>query len=82
MPTYTFLNTETGEYFDLTMSMSQREDYVKNNPSHKQQLSSIRIGDPVTYGLYKTDNSFSNRLKEIKKNNYGSNIRTGNITEI
>jgi len=37
MPTYDFLNTETGEEFEKFMSMSAREQYLKDNP-HIQQV--------------------------------------------
>ena len=31
MPTYSFLNTETGEQFDSFMSIAAREDYLNDN---------------------------------------------------
>jgi hypothetical protein len=31
MPTYSFLNTETGEQFDSFMSIAAREDYLNEN---------------------------------------------------
>ena len=37
MPTYDFKNTETGEIFERIMSISAREEYLKENP-HIQQL--------------------------------------------
>lgn len=33
MPTYTFRNKDTGETFDQFMTMSSREQYMKDNPS-------------------------------------------------
>jgi hypothetical protein len=32
VPTYEFLNTETGEEFETLMKISEREEYLKNNP--------------------------------------------------
>lgn len=37
MPIYDFLNTETGEKFEKSMSITSREDYLKENP-HIQQV--------------------------------------------
>ena len=37
MPTYSFLNTETGEQFDSFMSIAAREDYLNEN-KHIQTL--------------------------------------------
>ena len=37
MPTYDFVNNETGEEFEEFMSMSAREQYLKDNP-HIQQI--------------------------------------------
>ena len=37
MPTYDFVNTETGEEFEQFMSISAREEFLKTNP-HIQQV--------------------------------------------
>ena len=68
MPTYTFLNTESGEVFTTIMSIAEREDYLKANPHIQQQLiSAPALGDSIRLGLKKPDNGFRDRLKEIKK---------------
>ena len=36
MPTYRFLNEKNGEEFDDFMSMSDKEEYLKDNPHFKQ----------------------------------------------
>jgi hypothetical protein len=36
MPTYDFENTETGEQFEKLISISGKEDYLKENPNIKQ----------------------------------------------
>ena len=36
MPTYDFVNTETGEEFEEFMSISAREQYLKDNPKIQQ----------------------------------------------
>lgn len=39
MPTYQFLNTETGEEFEALMKISERDEYLKSNP-HLQPIIS------------------------------------------
>lgn len=68
MPHYTFMNTETGEVFNVVMSMSDRDQYVIDNPHMQQQICSApSIGDSIRLGLKKPDSGFRDRLKEIKK---------------
>ncbi|CAB4140792.1 hypothetical protein UFOVP395_127 [uncultured Caudovirales phage] len=68
MPSYTFLNTQSGEVFTTIMSIAEREDYLKANPHIQQQLiSAPALGDSIRLGLKKPDNGFRDRLKEIKK---------------
>ena len=38
MPTYDFKNEETGETFEKIMSISAKEEYLKENPHIKQIL--------------------------------------------
>ena len=68
MPSYTFLNTESGEMVTTIMSIAEREEYLKANPHIQQQLiSAPALGDSIRLGLKKPDNGFRDRLKEIKK---------------
>jgi len=67
-PSYTFLNTDTGETFTEIMSISEREEYLKANPHINQQIvSAPSLADPIRLGLRKPDDGFRDRLKEIKK---------------
>lgn len=68
MPSYTFINNETGETFTTIMSMTEREEYLANNPNVQQQIvSAPALGDSIRLGLRKPDNGFRDRLREIKK---------------
>lgn len=68
MPTYTFVNTETGEQFTEIMSMQEREEFLRANPAIQQQIvSAPSLGDPIRLGLRKPDDGFRDRLKEIKR---------------
>lgn len=66
MPTYRFLNNQTGEEFEDFMSISSMEEYLKTNP-HITQLVN---GAPLIHsgrGMGKPDQGFRDLLKDIKK---------------
>ena len=68
MPTYTFINTETGDVVTEIMSIKEREKFLKKNPQYQQQIvSAPAIGDSIRMGLRKPDDGFRDRLREIKK---------------
>ena len=69
MPIYDFKNTETGEIEEnKIMSISQREQYLKDNPHMTPHIASAPpIGDPIKLGVTKTPDSFNDLLKTIKK---------------
>ena len=68
MPSYTFLNTTTGETFNEIMSISERENFLAQNPHVQQQIvSAPSLGDSIRMGLKKPDDGFRDRLREIKK---------------
>jgi hypothetical protein len=68
VPTYTFLNTNTGEQLTEIMSIAEREEYLASNPHIQQQIvSAPSLGDSIRLGLKKPDNGFRDRLREIKK---------------
>jgi len=77
LPNYTFQNNETGETYDLTLSMAEHDEYLANNPQVTQLIvSAPAIGDSVRLGLRKPDDSFRDVLRSIKKRNRGSNVNT------
>lgn len=39
MPTYEFINTETGEHFEQFMGISAKEEYLKENPHIQQTMT-------------------------------------------
>lgn len=66
MPTYKFLNTDTGEEFEDFMSISGLETYLTENP-HITQLVN---GAPMIVsgrGQSKPDSGFRDLLKDMKK---------------
>jgi hypothetical protein len=64
-PSYTFLDTNTNEYNQLSMTIAEREEYIKNNPHMQQQLTTPAMG--YSFVTKKIDSGFRDRLKEIKK---------------
>ena len=68
MPTYKFLNNDTGEEFEDFMGISALDDYLKTNPNITQLVN----GAPALHsgrGMNKPDQGFRDLLKHIKKGN-------------
>ena len=78
MPTYTFMNTKTGEIWTEFMSIQARDDFLQECPYVEQQVSAPAIVSGVnTFGSKKKpDSAFRDKLKEIKKRNPRSTINT------
>jgi hypothetical protein len=76
MPTYTFHNEETQEEFTTIMSLSEREEFLKNNPHIKQCLATPAFADPVRMGVRKIDRSFNDVLLKAKSAHKHSTIDT------
>jgi hypothetical protein len=67
MPTYSFRNNETLEEFDQSMSNSDRELFLVENP-HIQQIFKAFPGvvDSVRIGVRRPDDNFRDVLKKAK----------------
>ena len=66
MPTYKFLNTNTGEEFEDFMSISALDQYLQDNPNITQLVN----GAPMISsgrGMGKPDSGFRDLLKDMKK---------------
>jgi len=66
LPTYRFLNNETGEEYENFMSISELDAYLQEN-SHITQLVN---GAPMIAsgrGMSKPDQGFRDLLKDMKK---------------
>jgi hypothetical protein len=74
MPTYTFLNKETGEVFDKLMSYSSRQEYLEQNPNLEIVMGAPAMGDSVRLGIRRTDDGFREVLSRIGAANYKSNL--------
>ena len=75
MPIYQYKNEETGEVSDHFMSISTMEQFEKDNPHMKKVIHAPALGDAMRLGVRKTDDSFNDLLKTMKKSSPGSTIR-------
>jgi len=67
LPNYSFEDTKTNEQFDKTMSMSERETYLLNNPHIKQTFKRFPgVVDSVRIGVRRPDDNFRDVLKKAK----------------
>jgi hypothetical protein len=60
MPTYQFRNTQTDEEFEVLMKISEREEYLKNNPHIQPILSAPALVTGVS-----TSNKVPDGFKEV-----------------
>jgi hypothetical protein len=79
VPNYTFKDTNTGKIWIEEFKISEKEQYLKENP-HIQQI--ITSGMPTVREKLQTDSGWRDMLGRIKKANRGSTIDTGNVGEI
>ena len=67
MPTYTFEIIETGEQYDEMMKISERDDYIKNNPQVKPVMTAPNfVGDHI---VKKMDGGMKETLQKIADKN-------------
>jgi hypothetical protein len=76
MPIYQYKNEETGEVSDKFMSIADMEQFEIDNPHMKKIIQPVAFGDAMRLGVKKTDDSFNDILKTIKKRSPGSTVKT------
>lgn len=88
MPTYRFVNENTGEEFDEFMSISTKDVYLKENPHFKQVYTPIALAGDHLMGVGpKVDGGFTENMQRIAAahpsspmaNRYGSGETTAQI---
>lgn len=68
MPTYTFINKETGDQHDeFFTSYKGMEQYLIDNPHLKQKLVAPRTVTQVGSTLSRTSDGWKEVLKKVKK---------------
>jgi len=77
MPTYDFRHKETGEIIEKVMKISERDDFLRDNPQYESViLGAPSIGDPVRLGVRKPDSGFREVLQKAKAAHPLGNINT------
>ena len=77
MPTYDFRHRETGEILEKVMKISERDDFLRDNPQYESViLGAPSIGDPVRLGVRKPDQGFREVLQKAKAAHPRGNINT------
>ena len=77
MPTYDFRHKETGEIVEKLMKISEREQWLKDNPNYEPViLGAPGIGDVVRHGMKKPDQGFREVLQKAKAAHPLGNINT------
>lgn len=73
MPTYTYQSKDTGEIFNLSMSISEMEKYEQDNPQHERVFHSVNIADPTNIGVTKPPSDFQKYvLGKVQAKNPGA----------
>ena len=75
MPTYTFLNKETGEEFDELVKLADYDQFLIDNPHLSRVITAPNIsGDSVSLGFRRNDDGFNDLMHRIGKANRGSHV--------
>jgi hypothetical protein len=72
MPLYDFENKETGERFDLLLSLSKREKFLELNPHVKQIILTAPTLVSGTNHLAKLDDGWKENMSRIAEAHPGS----------
>ena len=73
LPTYDFVNTETGEEFEAFMSIAAREQYLKDNPNIQQILGATSTVSGVSI-TGKVPDGFKEVLSKVSENHRTSAV--------
>lgn len=67
MPTYNFIDKNTGEVIERIMKIADKEEFLKANPQYESiLLGAPSLGDPVRLGIRKPDQGFREVLQKAK----------------
>ena len=67
MPSYNFIDENTGEVHEIVMRMSELDDFKKENPNMKQKLTATTIIGGTSTSSGKLPEGFKDTLREMKK---------------
>lgn len=72
MPSYNFEDTNTGELIEISMKISERDQYVLDNPHMKQIITGAPMMVRNSTGGIKNDDGWKENLARIAEANPGS----------
>lgn len=73
MPTYNFVDTITGEEFESFMKLSEREEFLKENPHIQTVMTAPAIVSGVSI-TGKVPDGFKEVLSKVAENHKGSTV--------
>lgn len=75
MPTYSILDRDTGDEFEIIMKYSELVEYLEQNPQKQQIFTKFPgIVDSVRLGIKRPDDNFRDVLKKAKKAHLHSTV--------
>ena len=75
MPTYNFIDTETGEEFESFMKISEREEFLKVNPHIQPVITAPNIVSGVVgVGSNRVPNGFKEVLSKVAESHPTSRV--------
>ena len=72
MPTYDFINTETGEITELTMSMTALDKYKEDNPDMERYFGNQATS--AVYGNPKQSDGFKEVMSKVQNAHPTANL--------
>jgi len=74
MPTYTFEDTNTGDVYEMTMRISERDEFVKDNPHMKQLITGapMVVSGVSGHGQMKNDAGWNENMSRIAEAHPGT----------
>lgn len=74
MPTYTFEDTKTGDVYDISMSISERDEFVVEHPHMKQLITGAPsiVGGVSGMGKMKNDAGWNENMSRIAEAHPGT----------
>lgn len=75
MPYYKFKNTETGEVVEKFLKISEKQQFLSDNPSLESIIEAPMMGDPVRLGIRRIDGGMKETLSRIQELTPGATVK-------
>ena len=72
MPTYDFINTETGEVTEHRMSMTKLDEFKEEHPELERYFGNQNTS--ATYGKPKSDDGFKEVMSKVQQHHPRANL--------